>query len=640
MDPNLNSQISANGLNFQRTLDRIIDKYSKLHHQDASLEVELNNTSTNALESQMKRSRTKLRKLESKSLTDVSDQSLRAQEITRNSQWDFTQDGGSDETRVSSFNCSENNEITRNNVTELTVSSFDESLKSFSEVDLQPEDQDEELESTLRSHSRSLMELYPSMISRIERAWQRQHVSDAADSVLRRYRRWRQQPNKSYLNDTLSGTARPSKPKRMTSKQLLKETPSSPEKIQLRPSDVASRIPLQVATSRQDWRALERSPGRSREQQQQQPVLVMDFTGSPETLQPIESFLNETFDVPQVDRQYSVQAVSPQLPVSPVGKAFVDLSLRSKRLSLSAHSVQTEGCSVYTPLTAVKERPGIYSSPLRQSPLKARMMSSLSRSSQPCSRSPRARPMEIFARRPPRPRSLSPSLSSPPLKPAMPLRMLHPHNSRHSSHSPSAQSRAAAAGSSRSLRRHLSFDSSLPSYSPKKIDEDFVKLYHKFVCQNKSSSFFNSPPCRFCNRSSEASRGRSSSALAALALSPHRLLLRKRHREVDWESHPLSKRSREQYHLSSPRSKHCDNRMLRRRLIPSEYERLQVGLLYSPSKHGVFQKFRAQQESDEGPEQELWMRQSRYVSTVDSSGLRTGRMLESQMTDGYSPRKW
>ncbi|KAI4792557.1 hypothetical protein KUCAC02_033297 [Chaenocephalus aceratus] len=53
-------------------------------------------------------------------------------------------------------------------------------------------------------------------------------------------------------------------------------------------------------------------------------------------------------------------------------------------------------------------------------------------------------------------------------------------------------------------------------YPPKKLDEDFLKVYHKFVCQNKSGSL-NGVSCRLCARSSQASI---SSALAALALSP------------------------------------------------------------------------------------------------------------------------
>ncbi|KAI4800207.1 hypothetical protein KUCAC02_013441 [Chaenocephalus aceratus] len=50
----------------------------------------------------------------------------------------------------------------------------------------------------------------------------------------------------------------------------------------------------------------------------------------------------------------------------------------------------------------------------------------------------------------------------------------------------------------------------------RKLDEDFLKVYHKFVCQNKSGSL-NGVSCRLCARSSQASI---SSALAALALSP------------------------------------------------------------------------------------------------------------------------
>lgn len=95
------------------------------------------------------------------------------------------------------------------------------------------------------------------------------------------------------------------------------------------------------------------------------------------------------------------------------------------------------------------------------------------------------------------------------------------------------------------LRRHLSFDSSTqplsrPSYSSKTFDDDFVMLYHKLVCLNKSS-FLKGHPCRFCAKNSEAARGHSFN-LAALALSPHRPLLRKRN--GDLQSYPHSKRFR------------------------------------------------------------------------------------------------
>ncbi|KAJ8397539.1 hypothetical protein AAFF_G00438150, partial [Aldrovandia affinis] len=57
----------------------------------------------------------------------------------------------------------------------------------------QPEEQDEELERTLSSPGSSILQLYPSMLSQLERAWRRQHVTEAASAVLHRYRRrgWR-----------------------------------------------------------------------------------------------------------------------------------------------------------------------------------------------------------------------------------------------------------------------------------------------------------------------------------------------------------------------------------------------------------------------------------------------------------------
>ncbi|TKS81519.1 Galectin-9 [Collichthys lucidus] len=78
------------------------------------------------------------------------------------------------------------------------------------------------------------------------------------------------------------------------------------------------------------------------------------------------------------------------------------------------------------------------------------------------------------------------------------------------------------------------------SVHPRSVD--FVKLYHKLVCQNKSSFFHRLYLCQ----KSEASRGHSSSSLAILALSPHRSLLRKRHRELGWDSHHQSRLFRDE----------------------------------------------------------------------------------------------
>ncbi|KAG8003452.1 hypothetical protein GBF38_018581 [Nibea albiflora] len=533
----------------------------------------------------------------------LSDVSLRAQDITRDSQLDFShQDGGSNETCISSVASTlmsvDDDGVSRSDVTQLTVSSLDESQRNLSVTELQPEDNDEELEMILRNHGSSLMDLYPGLISRIERAQHRQHVSNAADSVLRRYRRLRQQPNRSYVNNTFIVPRRQSNTKKRSSKS------NSPMTIPFMGTDATSRSTSRGINSQQDWQTQQQSPGRMR-REQHQPILVMDLSGCSGTFKPKEMSLNETFNVSELVEQPSTYAVSPLRAFYPTAKASMDQSLRSKRLSLAAHSPQTDRYSMYES-TAVKERPDIYSSPVRQSPLKARLMTSLSRSPGAFSQSPKAHAVESFSREPVRSRSVSASLSFSPQKPTVPVRVLHPQDSRHSLqtqlHSP--QTAAAPAGR-HGLRRHLSFDSSLSSrrdFCPsKKLDEDFVKLYHKLVCQNKSS-FFNGQPCRICARSSEASRGHSSSSLAALALSPHRSLLRKRHRELGWDSHHQSKRFRDEYCASSPGSRRHGNEMLRRRLSASEYD----GLSYSPSKHSMLHRFSSQQLSAD-PRQETWM---------------------------------
>ncbi|GAA6217876.1 uncharacterized protein LOC108879071 [Lates japonicus] len=643
MDMHLQKQLHDNCFNYKRALARIIDKYSKLQYCDGGVEVDLGGTKIQTLEKYMGLSKKELNKLESKSLTDLREESLRAQDITRNSLMDFTHpDFGADETRVSSGQFSGDDDgMSRSDSTQLTVSSLDESQRSFSETELQPEDQDEQLEMTLRSRGSTLVELYPSMISRIERAWHRQNVSEAADSVLRRYRRWRQQPNRGSLNNTFVVTLRHtnSNPRKLTSRMMLKENSEKGLVVRTQP---VSRSPLQIVTNLQALQAQQLSPDRERgplRREQHQPILAMDLSGSFETFKPREISLNETFTVSELSElgdQPRTYAASPSRACYASAKASLDLSQRSKRLSLSEQAV---GCSAYVAeTTAVKERPDIYGSPVRQSPLKARMLTSLSRSPHSFSRSPNQYSVENFSREPMRPRSVSTFLSSPPQKPLVPLRMLSPQDS-HLSLQPQMRSPQSVTAEGRlKLRRHLSFDSSLPSmrstYSPKKVDEDFLKLYHKFVCQNKSS-FFNGPPCRLCARTSEASRGHSSSALAALALSPHRSVLRKRHRELGWGGHPQSKRFRDEYCSSSPGSKRHGNEMLRRCLSPSELSHDDHS--YNSSKHSMFNKFSSQQRSADA-HQEAWMRRGQPVSVAEFSGL--GDSLESSTANGYSPRKW
>ncbi|XP_036438497.1 uncharacterized protein si:dkeyp-117h8.4 [Colossoma macropomum] len=61
----------------------------------------------------------------------------------------------------------------------------------------QPEDEDENLERTLNSHGSTLLDVYPSMLNQIGEAYRRQHVTQAASAVLRRYRRKRWQSSQT-----------------------------------------------------------------------------------------------------------------------------------------------------------------------------------------------------------------------------------------------------------------------------------------------------------------------------------------------------------------------------------------------------------------------------------------------------------
>lgn len=469
----------------------------------------------------------------------------------------------------------------------------------------------------LRSNG-TLVELYPSMISRIERAWHRKNVSEAADTVLRRYRRWRQQSNRSNTNNTFIVTLRKANSiSRKTGRKMpLQE--NSPGKGQFIRTEHAPLSPLQAITNLQDWETQQQYPGSEGVlwREQHQPILAMDLS---DASNPQEIMLNETFTVSeptQLGAQPSSYSASPSQSCYAAGKAPLDWSLRARRLSLAAHSEQAAGRSTCASETiSVKERPDIYSSPVRQSLSEVRMITGFSGSPHFFSRSPKDCSVESFSRETIRPRSLSTSLSSPLRKLTGDMRLLYPQGSNDSLQ-PSSPQPARRGGGRLKLRRHLSFDSSQPSSrvigSPKKLDEDFKKLYHKLVCKNKSF-VFNGPPCRFCAESSEASQSHSSSALAALALSPHRSVLRKRHRELDWDSHPYSKRSREECYTYSPGSKRHRKEMLRCCLSRSELEKSHND---STSKYNTFQNVNTRQRSADNR-----MSQGRPLAAAEFSGL-------------------
>ncbi|XP_013886576.1 uncharacterized protein si:dkeyp-117h8.4 [Austrofundulus limnaeus] len=484
------------------------------------MEVDLNDVkiTSEAIVKYMANSHATLNMTESKSLADLNEETLSGQNITGNSQQlDFTYTDSVDGTCNSTSSCAVDDH-------EVILSSLEESSRNLSE-----EEQDEELQMSLSSHGSSLLELYPSMVSRIKRACHRQHVSDAANSVLRRYQRWRQQSRRgNTFNVTLTHTDRNPKAT-LSSKLQLKESPSGPvRRLETIPHQV-----LQTVTSLHDGQAKKASPVKETPPITRSLPVINFF----ETSNPREIPLNKTFvfDVSPC-KHVSRNTDGPSQPSRGSFRSSKDFNsfFNLPTPSVPYSSAESSTCSRESP--AATKRHVVYGSPIWQSPFKTRTMSAFSRSPQAFSRGLQGYSLEHSSRGPARPRSPSESLPSSPKRPVVQLRMLYPQ-------SPQPQPAPRADGRPR-LRRHLSFDDSLSrpvSYSPKKVDEEFVKLYHKLVCQNKSV-LFNSLPCRLCARNSEVSRGHSSSSLAALALSPHRSVLWKRHRETGSDSYPQSKR--------------------------------------------------------------------------------------------------
>uniref|UniRef100_A0A3P9H7X7 Uncharacterized protein n=1 Tax=Oryzias latipes TaxID=8090 RepID=A0A3P9H7X7_ORYLA len=448
---------------------------------------------------------------------------------------------------------------------DVSGSSLKSGWSSFSQMNPQPEDEDETLQMSLSSHGCSLGQVYPSMVRRIERAWHTQNVSQAADTVLRKYRRWRQHPPRSVLNNTFDVSSSDESQNHRSRRPLFPKGSSTLSNLQNR-TGLYPGSSAQTLSGLREGQAHLPSPVR----REKPPILVMDFS---EPSAPTEVSLNETFIVlpPAKPAPVSTYSFRHSQPCSPAPKS----PLHPSSLKKSSFSLRSSQMAAFLAFP-VESRAEVCSAPVRQSPLKdgkTNFRSSFSFSRNPEDSIESARPS---------------FLSSPLKRPDVPPRRLYPEDP-HQPQTYSPRSSGPKDGR-RQFRRHLSFDSSQPraaSDSPQKIDEDFLKLYHKFVCQNKMASS-HAPPCRLCVRSSVASRCRSSLALAALALSPHRPIFRKRHWELGCDTSPQSKRLREESCTLSPGSKHHRREMLRRWPVPSPQELLSRAP-YSPSKRGPSQ---------------------------------------------------
>ncbi|KAJ0032215.1 hypothetical protein NQD34_002296 [Periophthalmus magnuspinnatus] len=561
MDEAVKHQLQENGRRYQRSLERIAEKYSKIQqYGDDAIEVDFNNTHIETLQHYMTLSKKNVDTF-SKGFADLKEKSLSLQN-SRESQVDYTY-----KERTDCFEtiCLSDDDI-ENEATNHTVNPLDESLRNYTVMSDQPEDQDEQLEMSLRSQGSSLVDLYPNMISQIGEAWRRQHVSNVADSVVRRYRRWHKS-NRTPLTNSFHIPQRPKNQRRRDIFNKQHHNPKSPVKT-LSSTIIKAGSPSPVKTATNGQKSQYYCSLMKRKEVPATPIVMESSAFSEQHGRE----LNKTFTVYEPSLSYSTYTSSPSSSYYLPNRLSQDISFRMKESCVSPCHMQGN-CSGYAAENSLfKERHETYSSPVRQSPHKSRLASRNTFSEQidiygspvrkspfklhTSRESPRQSPyahvaspkssyMKQSISREERSRfnSASNCVSSMSPKITLSRRNLDYSDLRLSTQLASPQM-GTSGRQHHGLRRCLSFDSSSLTlnrepYTTKDLDNDFTKLYHKLVCLNKSMHL-QGHPCRFCVKNSETSRGHSVNNLAALALSPHRPLLRKRHRDLD--SYPQSKR--------------------------------------------------------------------------------------------------
>lgn len=549
---------------FQKTLEKIVEKYSLIQHEQDAVDVDLNNTQFRVLGRYMKLSKMNLDKLESTSFMDLTVEPS-AQDLPSNTVLDSTCNDKSKDFEITSISDSDGNNVTQCSDARLT-NILDERLQNSTLFSDQPEDHDDVLEMSLQSRGSSLGDSYPDMVNQIGMAWRRQQVSEAAESVRRRYQRWRKSAQSRSTNSSLIQR----KPLETSKGKMFSKLHKSPVKIVTSTvSKAGFPSPLKTGTISGQKLQYYHSPVRKNEA----PVVVLDM---PAIFEESERLLNKTFTFSEPSLVYSASKSSPPIPCHSPQRPFKDLSFRMKEPDVSLHRLQTEQPIVHG-RNLLKER---NSSPVRTSPFKSMLTSRDNFNKQtdfygsptrlgsvrrcPSKELPQQFPIRQVAspKSPFMKQSLYKELNRSnsacnfvpsPSKPTLSTLSIPRKNLSYPDQRLSPQEWSPKLTKQRSqnhgFRRHLSFDSSTqpwsrPSYSCKDFDDEFTKLYHKLVCLNKSS-LVKGQPCRFCAKNALSSRGHSSSSLEALALSPHRPLLRKR--QLDLQSYPFSKRYRDEY---------------------------------------------------------------------------------------------
>ncbi|KAF4070926.1 hypothetical protein AMELA_G00279160 [Ameiurus melas] len=424
----------------------------------------------------------------------------------------------------------------------------------------QPEEEDRDLERTLSSHGGTLLDVYPSMLNQIGEAYRRQHVTDKANAVLRRYhrRRWQssQAQHRSHgFNNTHNHTLNRTRESTFTApkrphynitnhqKSKLKRQGSSlcKSKPDFSPTKSISNTSL-VSTAcfyspRRDVESMTGVENGSRWTGQcsansdslHRPVRVLDLSTPPSSVSS-----SPRSPSPDLSQTYVVEPVPlPRSQGVPDSSACSSTWSPLKMARMSSLASQRGN--------SVNSSPSFYHSGLHRDHINSLAVS----------------PQRAFnghlsqLRSPLKARiSLEHDQQTSFFYPKQALPVIHSSEVCRSSKgqrypSPREQFPHHQENPTKQLKRQPSFSGSSSSSSQmlsRQIDTEFMSLYHHFICRstNPTSS------CHLCKRRSGAqSPALFSNSMYALSLTPVRSRVKKRHREPEVEESLRFKRFRE-----------------------------------------------------------------------------------------------
>ncbi|XP_076134332.1 uncharacterized protein LOC143116867 isoform X2 [Alosa pseudoharengus] len=297
MDPEVLAQYKKNADTFRQRIDDICEKYATVEDPgfDLCLETMTFKTRKGTMPAESLEANTRL-----DSLQDFAEKNVKTLKDLNNTEDKLVFDDDEDEEV-------QDNEyaLERGMESNPGQSLFEASHVSCSLLSL-PEEQDPELERTFSSQSEgpSLQDLYPSMLSQIRGACQRQQVSEVANSLRRKYhrQRWkakRLNPGQSFINSSGASGSMTS----LAHRPLNRKTPKASTEAPAHFHQPQAREAGSGGQRSSPWKSVT-SQGAA----EQRPVLVMDFSTPPSSG---PSSPSDT--CPELDTTYTVRT-SPSFP--------------------------------------------------------------------------------------------------------------------------------------------------------------------------------------------------------------------------------------------------------------------------------------------------------------------------------------